>query len=221
MQIASAIGLRQVLPVQTNNMIRLAVSARVAASITPSRSMLQQFSSILTTVAKRWYCVGPASTTISMPLSPRKASAVVGTGWSRLAAIVMATGQGSNRKRSRTIGCDGLRSARSPAGEISDLTSSGRRLPRPLAMDCENTRIAGPGQSRQAIRRPICEISGTQSVTSSGPFKSSVSGREDPGPLSARTRATLSAWSAQAARTYTVSVASPTTPPCARQATAR
>ena len=52
--------------------------------------------------------------------------------------------------------------------------------------------MAGPGQSRQAIRRPTCEIRGTQSVTSSGPFRSKVSGREAPGRRSARTRATAS-----------------------------
>ena len=52
--------------------------------------------------------------------------------------------------------------------------------------------MAGPGQSRQAIRRPTCEMPGTQSVTSSGPFKSRVSGRGRLGRRSARTRATLS-----------------------------
>ena len=66
-------------------------------------------------------------------------------------------------------------------------------------MCAEKTSVAGPGQSRQAIRRPTCEMPGTQSVTSSGPFKSSVSGRVSSVRRSARTRATLSAFKAQAA----------------------
>ena len=48
---ASAMGLRQVLPVQTNRMIRLALSTRLAASITPSRSIVQLSPSTRTTVA--------------------------------------------------------------------------------------------------------------------------------------------------------------------------
>ncbi len=48
---ASAIGLRQVLPVQTNRMIKLEHSTRVAGSTTPWRSMVQLGPSTLTTVA--------------------------------------------------------------------------------------------------------------------------------------------------------------------------
>ena len=61
------------------------------------------------------------------------------------------------------------------------------------------TNVAGPGHSLQAIRRPTCEIPGTQSVTSSGPFKSRVKGRFSSVRRSPRTRATLLAFKAQAA----------------------
>ena len=88
----------------------------------------------------------------------------------------MTRGAGKSRKTSRTIGWAGLRKATSPFGEINDLASAGRRLYRPSATVREKTSVAGPGQSRQAIRRPTCEMCGTQSVTSSGPFKSKVNG---------------------------------------------
>ena len=55
-----------------------------------------------------------------------------------------------------------------------------------------------PGQSRQASRRPTCEIPGTQSVTSSGPFNSSVNGRDGSAVRKRRTRSTLRPSRAQA-----------------------
>ena len=54
LQMASAMGLRQVFPVQTNRMITLEDCMSVAASTTPGLSMDQRPSSILTTVANCW-----------------------------------------------------------------------------------------------------------------------------------------------------------------------
>ena len=200
LQIASAMGLRQVLPVQTNRMIRLAVSARVAASITPCAF---DAPALLVDLDHRGELPVLRRPGVDHHVDAGQPAQGIGRRGDRMLGRRHHRDDQGRRQEPQHVADDrlsGLRRATSPFGEISDLTSLGRRLYRPSAMLREKTRVAGPGQSRQAIRRPTCEIRGTQSVTSSGPFKSKVRGRARSDLRSARTRATPPDVNAQAAK---------------------
>ena len=83
----------------------------------------------------------------------------MGTGCWGVATIAMTSGAGSSRSTSRTIGCDGLRRATSPDGEIRARTSRGQPLIQPVGHrpredQGDRPRPEPPGQPAAHLRDP-------------------------------------------------------------------
>jgi len=127
LQIAAAIGLRHVLPVQMNVMITPDNRLNVLASTTPSRTTVKP-SSWIRTVVETWpYRVGPESTAMSRFGIERSGSAVAAGAPSAVRTRLSTSGAGENRRMWRIRRSSGQRKATSPSGEISGFTSSGSR----------------------------------------------------------------------------------------------
>ena len=188
MQSASAIGLRHVLPVQTNKRIVPDIRVSIRSSTTPGRIMRQESASTRTTVETLPCRVGPSSMIMRSSVQPVRGAEVVATPLAPSCAFDRTSGPGESRSTSRTKGCAGTRSEMFPSGKISGRTSAGRRCASPWAPLPGKTSVTGPGHARRASRRPRGETCGTQSATSPGSRSSRVTGCDAPRLRSSRSR---------------------------------
>ena len=198
---ASAMGLRHVLPVQTNRMIRLALSARVAASITPSRSMLQL---ILVDLDHRRELLILRRPGVDHHVEPGQAAQRLGRRRDRVLGSRHHRDDERRRQKPQHVADDRLsRAAQRDVAVRRDqrldlARASGCTDRRP----CRRRRPAWPGRARAA--RP----SAGRLARSAEPSRSPPPGLSRAGSAGAigsdlrmaRTRATASARSAQAAR---------------------
>ena len=177
LQRASAIGLRQVLPVQTNRRIVPDMRSRACSSRAPGRATLQESPSTRTTVDREASATGPSSRIIPSPSIASSPLAVADGGSPSRCAPVRATGPGRRRRISRVRGCAGTRSAIVPSGAIASRTVGGRRRARPSATPPSTIRVKGPGHPRRASFRATSEAEGAQSGSSSASRRARGRGR--------------------------------------------
>ena len=163
----SAIGERQMLPVQTKSSVESAVTGSWASSRsgTTSRSSLDgdrarphqpRRGPVKSTIVDGTGSAHGAAVEVDRDRSrragPRASAAVVAGGWPLTLALDTASGPVA-RSSSRATGCSGIRTATVPRS---------RRGPRPATAVCRSTRVSPPGQNastsvargRRTVRRP-------------------------------------------------------------------
>ena len=154
-QSTSAIGLRQVLPVQTNNTIRLESRCKVRSGTTPARSTSYRPFCTRTTDDGWPKRHGPSSTTRLDLVAEGVDHFLGGDGLGHSRAV--GAGQASAARpasAARRGSPDGpARAGRSPAaGETACCTFGGSCRTRLSGCESSTTSVTGPGQHRRASR---------------------------------------------------------------------
>jgi hypothetical protein len=174
-KMASAIGLRQVLPVHTKSTIRLASRRSVSSDTIPGRTTRNEppASSMVET---GWaYRARPSSMAMESAAPARSSTSAAVTAGASAPGSATATGPASIRMQSASSGWPGIRSRSRPAPTNDSRTAAGSRCTRLSGWSSGTSIATGPGQHRREIRRPTAVIRGAQSRASAGLLSTSVS----------------------------------------------
>ena len=176
----SAIGLRQVLPVQTKSTIRLESRRSVSSETMPGCTTRKPAASTAIVDAGWAYLARPSSITrlTAAPAASHRATtsaAVTGGDSTAPAGSASTTGPASIRMQSASIGWPGTRSRSFPEPTISFRTPAGSRCTRLSRWSSSTMMVTGPGQHRRDSRWPSGDSRGAQSRASSALLSASDS----------------------------------------------